>query len=715
MSKPTILFNDASANSDSPVFALDTQKTVVGIGLQADDIVTFEVISIAAGARADVCGCRLTPALAAQVTGVQQLTCAVCKSGDLRPIQLTQRNPVVVLDVPEGALLRAIYSHQSEDPNYQSGLDLRTATVSLYESHTRSVTDEMRGCPPICCEDEEQTWTPTGLHRCTETVVEIEEVSNCGHKRWVECGEVVWQDTGTRRCFEGGYWMHERNQCGYTRWTEIGEEEWVDTGALRCGDASVESQQTNQCGQTRWFDTGDDVAWVETGITRCVEGSRVVQETNQCGGLRWTATEESCAVVVVGEDCGLTGDGSPGNPLCIDNAGGVVVGGEGCALNGDGTEGNPLCIDIDELTTILNENQNTQIVVGAECGLTGDGTADNPLCIDGVPGTVETSDTSTIDFSGDGSPGTPLQAVARISTNAGNLLRATSGGLLVTLEAPADSLYVSSSTGDDDTGDGTSALPYKTIRKALSLVPNFTSATIHLKAGDTFDLLGEFGLAAGASYNGARNFSVQQRRLVIDWYDDPLVPPRGSFPAGTYPYAAVELQRPKLLTSWYEYTSAGLNYVARFVVGAGGSLDIYGCEIGGMPGQPDPGTNGLSYGNGYILGSEGSSSIVLWGCKMSDPHIGIAYVRVTSGGSFGWLNTVGEGSQEYDGSGSYSIQINGAGSAARQADYSPAGSGLTTQDSSTWDAVLEASGAIAGLVCGSGGPRNLITNLDICV
>lgn len=76
----------------------------------------------------------------------------------------------------------------------------------------------------------------------------------------------------------------------------------------------------------------------------------------------------------------------------------------------------------------------------------------------------------------------------KIDPDSNNLLQKTSNGYLVELKAPADvtNQYVSSSTGNDITGDGSQAKPFKTIRRALNRVPDHTQVWIHLYSGDTF-------------------------------------------------------------------------------------------------------------------------------------------------------------------------------------------------------------------------------------
>lgn len=424
-----ILFDQTSANLDSPVFRVGEQVTVIAVGMAPGDSITFEVISLISGDPSSICGCRLNKATNATIGSVQPLLCPSCESDGQVQVTLTENNPVVVLDWPQGALLRAMY--------HGTGIDDRTVTVWYNETETRSLTDAMRGCVPACCMDEEETWTVTGIHRCTPDVVEVQEQSNCGNFRWVECGAVVWTDTGQLRCVAGSETateIEQTNQCGQRRWTAGPAQVWTDTGEVRCTSTNVEAQQVNQCGLTRWVDTGTAVAWIATGLTRCVEGSLLMQETTQCGQLRWTDTEEACG-----------GEGS-------------IVTEAGSCLTGDGTPATPLGIDMDCLAEeVLDTGFNVQ-------------------------------DTPTVDLSGNGTLGSPLSADVQLSPDSGNLLTERSNGLYYGLTAPPEIavLYVSTSLGND-ANPGTEAQPLQTIDRAFQLQVNApVNYVILLRAGETF-------------------------------------------------------------------------------------------------------------------------------------------------------------------------------------------------------------------------------------
>ena len=153
-----VLFDQASANLDSPTFEANGQVTIIGMGLQDGDYLTFEVVNVVPGANVP-CGCRISTLNPAQIAGTLELICPVCETDTVRPVRLTERNPIVVIDHPQNTLLRAIY--------HGTGVDMRTADVWYEPTNTPFLTDAMRGCPPVCCEDEPETWIANGLHRCT--------------------------------------------------------------------------------------------------------------------------------------------------------------------------------------------------------------------------------------------------------------------------------------------------------------------------------------------------------------------------------------------------------------------------------------------------------------------------------------------------------------------------------------------------------------------
>lgn len=278
-----LLFDPSNSSLTSRTFRIDEGKqvTIVAIGMQPGDYITFEAIHLIASAPPIACGCYITEAEMPYIAGVQELKCPACLSETLRPVRLTDRNPSVVLDSPQDTLLRAVY--------HGTGVDAHTVTVWYDETNTPDLTDTMRGCPPVCCEDEPQTWMPNGIYRCVGGNVELQEISNCGNLRWVICGTIVWTPTGNERCDDTQHYFEEVNQCGHKRWTVLEPINWLQTGVQRCTDTVVQHQEVNQCGDLRWVD-GEPIEWVDTGALRCVPDNETlteIEQRNQCGDTRW--------------------------------------------------------------------------------------------------------------------------------------------------------------------------------------------------------------------------------------------------------------------------------------------------------------------------------------------------------------------------------------------------------------------------------------------
>src|SRR5699024_7208070 len=187
------LFNELSVATDSPAFRLDTQTTITAVGLGPGDMVVFEIIHLSKVSPIPDCPCRLSDLPSAVIDGIEPMVCPTCESVTAQRVRLTQRNNVVVLDNPQRALIRAIFI----------GDGLGTARVWAQPgTHTQDLTESLRGCPPVCCEDEEQTWQENGVQRCNLETDELERqfISNCGNLEWRTVGPLNWQDTGELDC-----------------------------------------------------------------------------------------------------------------------------------------------------------------------------------------------------------------------------------------------------------------------------------------------------------------------------------------------------------------------------------------------------------------------------------------------------------------------------------------------------------------------------------
>jgi protein involved in polysaccharide export with SLBB domain len=131
----TILFNGTSITPVSTAFQLSQQHTAYAVGLNPGDTITFEIVltTPAAGYKQANPGCCTvgTDGPTIEIAGTQPLMCCTGTS-----VQLTSTNPVLVLDTPQGALLRAIYD----------GPNLGAFSLIVTPSNVTDVTDAMRGC-----------------------------------------------------------------------------------------------------------------------------------------------------------------------------------------------------------------------------------------------------------------------------------------------------------------------------------------------------------------------------------------------------------------------------------------------------------------------------------------------------------------------------------------------------------------------------------------
>lgn len=284
MSNNNILFDANSGAMDSPVFLLDKQITVIATGMAPDDYITFEVLQLLSGDPAKLCGCRLTAASMATIELVKPLTCSMCgPEVNSQEVRLTDNNTFVILDAPQGALLRAIY--------HGTGVDDGTAKVWYNTSDTPDLNDAMRGCAPM------ELWEDTGETRCNVAgdILEIQQSSSCGGIRWVDGPALTWVATGETRCNTGLsiIEVQEVNNCGDFRWVAGAAFEWVNTGLQDCSaaDGFVLAQQVSPCGDLRWVNVSAGegnlaVEWLPTGEMVCEGAALLRQERNQCGDFR---------------------------------------------------------------------------------------------------------------------------------------------------------------------------------------------------------------------------------------------------------------------------------------------------------------------------------------------------------------------------------------------------------------------------------------------
>lgn len=284
------LFGGDSIRLDSPAFRLDGKVAITALGLQAGDEIHFEILTLTevqAGFYAGACCIGLVEQ--ADIQMVEPMVCPACETETLQRVRLTQRNNFIVLDAPQGNFVRAIYE----------GTAIGSVEVyGITNATTGDLTPELRGCPPVCCEDEDQTWQENGNQRCNLDTDELERqfVSNCGNLEWRSVGAINWQDTGELQCDPDKTTTLKRqvNDCGDSRWIDGPAQIWQDAGDSRCAAGSqtaMEKRQTNQCGESRWvLDPSTEQEWEDDGEIKCTPGSQTATEkrqVNQCGSIRW--------------------------------------------------------------------------------------------------------------------------------------------------------------------------------------------------------------------------------------------------------------------------------------------------------------------------------------------------------------------------------------------------------------------------------------------
>ena len=301
MAKKTFLFSPTTLHVTSPTFYLDRPVTITATNLQDGEEILFDRITLTAGEPASVCGCQVENMRPADIESIDRLRCPTCDSEDEQFVRLNYRNPVMVLDFPLGTLLRAVYvPTEGEAP--EGGIGTVLVWYDEYEGDA-DLPLEMRGCPPVCCMDKEETWEDTGLFRCNleDDVKEIQQLSNCGNTRWVRPSEahgtppeddaLNWQDSGEFRCDieQDAKEIKQVNECGDIRWVAGGPLTWTDTGQFRCDPITdvKEIQQVNECGDTRWIAEAEALVWSYTGDFRCdIETDlKEFKQTTDCGNI----------------------------------------------------------------------------------------------------------------------------------------------------------------------------------------------------------------------------------------------------------------------------------------------------------------------------------------------------------------------------------------------------------------------------------------------
>lgn len=300
-----VLFDESSIHATDyslRFFSFRHQATIQAVDLPEDGEITFEIIRIKAGTPDELCGCFIQPGEMPQIIGAETLLCFGCDDEgiDSKPVKVTADNPVVVLNAPQNAILRAKYD----------GDDIGSFNVwATIETDTQELLPGQDGCVD-CCEPDPDSWQETGERRCNldDDKLEALMVDNCGNEEWQEIGDLNWQDTGDFRCDDDKVEKKQVNDCGDIRWEEDGDNEWKATGEFRCVDITddedtytVELQEEDRCGNLRW-EKEKEREWKDTGEIRCVDEDTVEkQQETICGHVRWVEDDKPNEWVETGE------------------------------------------------------------------------------------------------------------------------------------------------------------------------------------------------------------------------------------------------------------------------------------------------------------------------------------------------------------------------------------------------------------------------------
>ena len=127
-----VLLSKDTGDISQPIL-LKSQLTIAAFGLLGDDAVTFEAVILSDPLKAS---CQCPPGQVVMPTVAQAFPLECCAAA----IRLTEDQPFVVLDAPQGFLIRATWNVLPTDGQ----------VVMYEETNTPNLNGRLRGCP---CED----------------------------------------------------------------------------------------------------------------------------------------------------------------------------------------------------------------------------------------------------------------------------------------------------------------------------------------------------------------------------------------------------------------------------------------------------------------------------------------------------------------------------------------------------------------------------------
>lgn len=232
--------------------------------------------------------------------------------------------------------------------------------------------------------------------------------------------------------------------------------------------------------------------------------------------------------------------------------------------------------------------------------------------------------------------GTQIDLTTLVASGSNNLVQARIDGLYVALAGPVTEVYVSSTSGSD-TNPGTRAAPFKTLFKAVFSFPDYTSGTIYLKEGETFEWrdpsqptfgsnIGLFGIMTSTSN---RSLTIVPYGTQTDAYDAKTTN------TNFYYWTLPDFPRPTIQFGHWMWN--GTPVTQGFAVGSVGQrVSFQGMKFAFTSAAITAASNsssGLRAGGGYYWPLE-SANASFFGCVLPAP------ITDSSGNTNTWVTRV---------------------------------------------------------------------------
>ncbi len=252
------------------------------------------------------------------------------------------------------------------------------------------------------------------------------------------------------------------------------------------------------------------------------------------------------------------------------------------------------------------ENEASQDVADALYAIINNLTAPNPCAFGAVVPVDPTANNNVLSKN-------DLECVVDqqlVSNGAGNLIQLRTDGVYYGIQPPPNfaNQYVSSVSGNDSNA-GTIGSPLRTIRKAISNLPDGTMGDIYLKAGETFYTYPDnptdyFNtLTLNQTTTAIVAMDIGNRIITIRPYNDTPIDDINAYNiannTGYDAYIAAETNWPIVVANISQTTDSSAILSIPFSIGVNGSLGFLACIV--REGQT--GTIAPAVGYGFIRGS----------------------------------------------------------------------------------------------------------------